>query len=168
MAKRALLDMVKDRLPFLPTDNTMDDTINGFITDQEYSIQTWTKLSDDDVETEAKYKQLQKMLIAELVCYGLLDRQVIKVVGGVNGSIATPGKRIKSGTADVVNAEFDYGKAQDGAFLGQTADTIKKDHGLKACEYAIALGYNLPILYIYNLQIPLDAPAFMVFDTNNR
>lgn len=166
MALQPILQMVKSRLQFLPTDNSLDAIINQFTYEQFYYLQKWTVKVDADVEDESKYSGLQKMLVAELVCCELLLRKIVEVVGGVGGSTPTAGKRIKKGKADVVEAEFDYGKSSDGTFLGLTADEIYMKHARKACEYATTLCYNLPMCGSLGLAPVSDIPSFIAFEND--
>jgi len=167
MALAAILQMVKNRLPFIPADNSLDATINSFILEQFYYLQKWTGIDNNYVEDEAQYTGLQKMLVAELVCYELLERKTIENVGGVNGSAPSGAKRIKKGKADVVEAEFDYAKASDGGFLGATATELMKESASRACDYAATLGYTLPLCQKLGLCPALDVPPFLAFENPN-
>lgn len=164
MALPTLLIMVKNNLPFLPTDNSKDAIIEQYIMEAQYYLQKWTLLSNTDVEDESKYSSLQKMLIVQLVCCNLISNQALANVGGVNGSSGTGAKRIKKGKADVVEAEFDYGKADDGSFLGLSAKDLLAKCKDKACEYAATLQYSLPMCTCGQVY---DTPAFIVFENEN-
>jgi len=167
MALQTILEMVKGKMPFLPTDNSMDSKLEQFKLEQFYYLQKWTNIVDADVEDETKYSGLQKMLVSELVIIETLNRKVLETVGGVNGASGSAGKRIKKGKADVVEAEFDYGKASDGTFLGKTAEQLAGDHAKKACEYAMTLGYSLPMCAALGLCQVYDTPAFIAYENNN-
>lgn len=155
-------------MPFIPTDGSFDNTIDNFTFEKFYYLQSFTQLNNVDVEDETKYSVMQKMLIAELVCVELLTRKTLENVAGVNGQAASAGKRIKKGKADVVEAEFDYGKASDGTFLGKTSAELIEEHSKKACEYAAILGYNLPMCAELGLCKIYDAPPFISYVNNNN
>jgi len=163
MALPTLIQMVKNNLPFLPTDNSKDAVIQQYIIEAMYYLQPWTLLSNTDVEDESKYSSLQKMLIAQLVGCNLITNQALLNVGGAGGGSGTGAKRIKKGKADVVEAEFDYGKADDGSFLGLSAEKFLNNCKMKACEYAATLNYSLPMC---NCGKVYDTPAFIAFEND--
>ena len=164
MALQNILGMVRSRLPFLAVGAPIDTVINNFITEQFYYLQKWTLLSDTDVEDETKYSAIQKMLVAELVCVELINKKVIEDVAGAGGAAGTAGKQLKRGKADVVEAEFQYGKSSDGTFMGKTAEQLEKDHAQKACEYAATLDYSLPMCALLGLCRVYDTPAFIAYE----
>lgn len=167
MAVQNILGMVRSRMVYLPVSATIDTEIGNFTIEQFYYLQKWTILDDNEVEDESKYKALQKMLVAELVCIELLSKKTLSNIAGENGGEATAGKRIKRGKADVVEAEFDYAKYSDGTFLGKTAEQLISDHAKKACEYAATLGYNLPMCAELGLCQVYDTPAFISYENTN-
>ena len=176
MALQTIRKMVKQNLPFLPDgatvipgiDISVDDKIDNIIIEQYYYLQSFTGLSDADVEIETNYTNTQRMLIAQLVSYYGINDETLKNVGGSAGAGSTAGKRIKKGKADVVEAEFDYGKSSDGTFLGATTEQLSNKFAQKACEYATILKYNLPFCidlgFCKNKSNPMP---FMVFQNNN-
>lgn len=166
MALQSILEMVKNRLPFLPA-SSLDATISQYIFEQFYYLQKWTLLSNADVEDESKYSGLQKMLVAELCSYSLLERKAIENVGGSQGAAPEGAKRIKKGKADVVEAEFDYGKASDGNFFGGTSEALMGEFAKKACEYAATLEYTLPLCQKLGLCPVMDVPPFLAFENPN-
>lgn len=176
MALQNILTMVKLKLPFLPDGSTLipnlgltvDDKLNSSIFEQYYYLQGFTKLIDADVDTEANYNNLQKMLITELVCYYSISDKALVNVAGTNGASGTAGKRIKKGKADVVEAEFDYGKSSDGTFLGMTTEQLMMKFAQRACEIAALLKYNLPLCEALGFCKAKAHPMpFMVFPNKN-
>lgn len=168
--------MVKQNLPFMPIGTTIvpgigltvDEKIDNIIIEQYYYLQSFTKKSDTDVEDETKYSNMQKMLIAQLVSYYFVSDGALQNVAGSAGSAGTAGKRIKKGKADVVEAEFDYGKSTDGTFLGGTTESFAMKFGQKACEYAAILKYKLPLCVDLGFcKIKSNPMPFMVFPNNN-
>lgn len=167
MALQNILGMVRSRLPFLPVSIQIDADIAEFTLEQFYYLQKWTKKTDAEVEDENNYSGLQKMLVAELVCCEFISKKILETVGGSAGADPTQSKRIKKAKADVVEAEFDYGKASDGTFMGMTGEQLFTLHAKKACEYAATLGYSLPMCVEYGYCKPFVAPAFLAFPNCN-
>lgn len=169
MALASIIVLVKQRLPFLPqgADATLDPIIESMKLEEFYFMQKWTGISNDDVEDESKYTGLLRFLIVRLVCYDLIARQIVQVVGGVSGSssVAEGTKRIKRAKADVVEAEFDYAKASDGSVLSATSTDILNTICKEICSYAAALSYfNLPMCLN---QMIFDVPPFIGYENPN-
>lgn len=166
--------MVKQKLPFLPDGSTiipglgitLDTKLDNLITEQYYYLQKYTQLSDVDVETEAKYTPLQRMLIAELSAYHGINDKALTNVAGSAGTEGDGGKRIKKGKADVVEAEFEYQKSKDGNFLGGTTEELKANFARRACEISAQLGYNLPFCIMLGLCSKKEEPIPFMFIDN--
>lgn len=166
MALQSIPDSVRAKLPFLDANTTGTDTIiNQIKTEQYYYLSPYTKLTGSDIEDDSKYAGLQILLVTEMVCVEFLKKETLKNVAGTAGAAGTGAKRISKGKADVVEAEFEYGKAADGNFLGATAEELLLQHTRKACEYAKMLKYSLP-LCIGVLDMPFDTPPFLGFVDN--
>lgn len=164
MALHSIQTMVKNRLPFLTS--VEEIKIEQYTLEQFYYLQKWTMKVDPDLEDESTYSGMQKMLIAELVSYKLMEKKVVENVGGKDGGAAEGAKKIKKGKADVVEAEFEYGKASDGTFLGMSASELLSNIASQACEYAQTLGYTLPMCQKLGLCGPYDVPPFLSFVPN--
>lgn len=145
MALKTVIELVKNRLPFLPTDTSLDEKIEDFKLEQYYFLQKWTKIEDVNVESDASYTGTLRILVAELTTYNMLVRKVLENMGGVNGEAASSGKHLKSGKADVVEAEFEYAKATDGNELLVKTDSLISELKVSICNYAYSLGYPLPM-----------------------
>ncbi len=145
MALKEVIELVKNRLPFVPSSGALDTKIEDFKLEQYYFLQPWTKIPDVDVETDSEYKGILRMLVAELVTYQLIIRKVIENMGGEDGELAEAGKHIKKGKADVVEAEFEYSKASDGNELLLKTEALLPELKLNICQYSCTLGYNLPM-----------------------
>lgn len=158
MANEAIIDLVKLRLPFIPTDSSKDDLINSIITEVFYLVQKCSGLSNDDVEDETKYTGLLKYLVVRYVCYLLIYYKIIEIVGGINGAVPSVTKRIKKAKADVVEAEFDYAKASDGSTLSMEATNLMRGLISEICNYASMIGCTLGICTLCNGGAAKTAP----------
>ncbi|HOZ81947.1 MAG TPA: hypothetical protein PLJ18_11525 [Niabella sp.] len=145
MAIGTVIQLVKERLPFIPNDNTYDARIESLKLEVYYALQHCTKLTDAEVEDDSKYTGLRRFLVARYVCYLLIYNKIIEVVGGVGGSAPSGNKRIKKGKADVVEAEFDYAKASDGTTLTMEATNLMNGLLKEICSYASTLKCSLPL-----------------------
>lgn len=135
MALAAILSLVKNRLTFATT--ILDATIEEFIVETQYSLQKYLKKQDAEVEDEAAYNALEKMLIADLTALAILQRKIIEFVAGDSeGNVKTVLTKAK---ADVVEVNFEQS--------GQKIDLVKIENNLKtsACEKAKMLGFTLPM-----------------------
>lgn len=160
MALQNIIDLVKGRLPYL--NNADDNAINSKTTEAFYFLQPQTKKSDADVETEANYKPLERMLISDLVSYWLLKKRITENVAGTGGSTTvTPMKIVKKGKADVTEAEFEIPKAQDGIFLGLNAEKLLEEIRKDLCAKAAQLNFYLP--EICGEQVCDVIPAFKTY-----
>lgn len=138
---QTFLQLVKQRLAFLgDTDDTM---VTNFIEEQRYLLQSAFGFDNTQVDDEAEYSAIQKMLIADLSAIEIIDRRIIQNMEGTEGAAATGSKRLKKGVADVVEAEFSYLKASDGTALLMQAEQVHANLKEKACGRAGQLGIKL-------------------------
>ena len=157
-----VLDSVLQKQPFLVAGTDTTTLVGNIKVEEQYYLQPYTLLNDTDVVDDTKYSNLQLLLVTEMICCEIIKKQTLQNVEGSGGTPGTGAKRIKKGKADVVEAEFDYGKASDGNFLGGTAEELLLQHTRKACEYARMLKYTLP-LCIGVLETPIIPPPFVTF-----
>lgn len=98
----------------LPTDLVVDTPLlQRFITKVYYLLQSYSNLSDTDVETESSYTAKQRILIANYSAFLYLKKILADnsvSVKAADGSISTNAynSRIKKSKADVVEVEFKY------------------------------------------------------------
>lgn len=167
MAIGTVLELVKERLPFIPNDGTYDARINSLKLEVYYAIQHCTGIADADVEDDTKYTGLTRYLVVRYVCYLLIYNKIIEVLGGVGGAAPSGNKRIKKGKADVVEAEFDYAKASDGSTLSMEATSLIANLLKEMCGYAKTLKCSLPMcsgLFSTTKGFP---PAFIAYGGNS-
>jgi len=160
MALGNVEQLVRNRLPFLLSDTPTDNLIESYKIESYYFLQPNTGFSDADVEDDTKYGGVLRMLVADLVAYNLLSQKILANVGGVAGGTVTAGRRVKKGKADVVEAEFDYGKSSDGTFLGGTGSELLEQIKSSLCAKAYQLSYSLPMC-----DCGVDATYFMAFNS---
>lgn len=141
MALAPVLQLIKNRLPYLHS--SYDPTIEQFITESYYFLQSYLNKLDADVEVEASYRPLERMLVADLTAYQLIKRKAIETSAGTETQ-APAAKMIKRAKADVVETEFMTIKASDGTFI--QLDTVKliAEITRDMCAKAEALGIGLP------------------------
>lgn len=162
MAIATINQLVHERLTYLNSgsDNTV---IDSKITQEFYFLQSQTEKTDDEVEIESNYKPLQKMLIASLVSWRMLSKRITENMAGSGGSsTVTPGKIVKKAKADVVEAEFEIPKADDGIFLGMSASALLDQLAKEVCSFAAMLHYYIP--EVCDQPIVDIIPPFKVYD----
>lgn len=145
MAIAPILDQVYNNIPFLKKETATDNLINEYMIEQMYYLQKSTEKTDAEVETEANYNSLQKMLIAAIVGHEIIVRRIlVNAEGDSTGTEQSSNKRIKKAKADVTEVEFDYAKAEDATNLVMKATKLLPEIDKKICRYAGQLGYYLP------------------------
>lgn len=142
MALEPITQLVKNRLPFLGTAH--EAKIVAFTSEAFYFFQTYLKKPDEEVETEATYKPLERMLIADYVAYNLLVNKAIETTGGTDGEAPTT-KMVKRTKADVVETEFMTVKASDGTLIQIDAEKLIAQLQRDLCNKAYTLGVYLPM-----------------------
>ena len=142
MALKPILDLVKNRLPFLSASD--DVLVNDFITETYYYLQSYLAKPDADVETEASYTGLQRMLIADMTAYDLVKRKAIQTTGGTAGA-APETKILKRAKADVTEAEFVVTTARDGSLIQISTTDFLATLKEAICHKASALLLTLPL-----------------------
>ena len=90
MALGTVDELVKEKLSFVPATG-WETKIESYRLQQCYFLQKWSGLSDTEVEDEANYVGLKKMLVSELVVYQMIIEKVITTTGG-SSSTSTPGE----------------------------------------------------------------------------
>jgi len=160
MAQKTVVEMVRNRLPFLTAGDTVDEMINDYKQDVYYYLQPWSRILDDVVEDDSSYTGLKRVLVAEITAYNIVTRKIMVEMGGVNGSEASAGKRLKKAKADVVEAEFEYAKANDGGVLATDMNSLATELRNNVWNYAIGLGWYLPDC---PKRMPVAIPGFQVF-----
>lgn len=165
MALKAVLELVKNRLPFMPLDGSCDEKAEDFKLEQYYYLQSYCNISDADVEEDSSYTGLKRMLVADLVAYYLIVREVVKITGGEDGGAATGSKHIKKGKADVVEAEFEYSKASDGNTIAMETKKLVEELRIGICTKAQTIGFHLEVFC--GVKKPVRAKPFKFFPNTN-
>lgn len=145
MALQSIEDLVKERLSFVPATG-WENKIESYKLQMYYYLQKYLQVEDADVEVDDTYTGLKKMLVKELVVYNMIVEKAITTTGG-STSTSVPGegtKRIKKAKADVVEAEFEYGKASDGTSIALQTEKLIPELKKNICSYARTLGFGLP------------------------
>lgn len=145
MPLKAVYDMVINRLAFVPQTG-WEENIDDFKTEQMYYLDQFIDITGD-IEDEANWTGMNRILLAELTTYQTLIKEIVGVVGGDGSETSTPGsgtKMIKKGKADVVEAEFEYSKADDGRTLSVKANQLVGELKQSICRYATSMGIHLP------------------------
>lgn len=149
MPLKTIDEMVKNRLAFIPSTEWQTD-IDDFRIEQSYYLSTYVDLgienpTDTQIEDEANWTGRNKILLAEVVTYQLLVKKIVETMGGdENSSVGSGSKMIKSAKADVVEAEFEYAKADDGRTLATKVSSLIDELKENICRYSQALGFYLP------------------------
>lgn len=144
MALGTVLELVIIRLPFIPTDNSLDPTIESFKEEQMWFLQKFTGLADGDVLDESKYTGLLRVLLADLTAYEMVVRKAIETTGGVDGSAPASTKILTKGAAGPAEAEFDIAKAQDGVTIALKGEKLLPELLRSICTNSAVLNYALP------------------------
>ena len=161
MALQSVEDLVKERLAFIPATG-WETKIESYKLQMYYFLQKYLNIADADVELDATYTGLKRMLVKELVVYNMIMEKAITTTGG-SSSTSAPGegsKRIKKAKADVVEAEFDYAKASDGTSIAMEAEKLIPELKKNICSYSRTLGFGLPE---FCPDKKLLKPAFLTF-----
>ena len=145
LTDKTILELVKKELPFLDDSQETTDKVALSKMEQQYFLAKYTGFTGADIEDDSKYDGTLRLLLKQLVACDLLGNKSLENVAGKSGSAATGNRRVKKGKADVVEGEFEYLKASDGGFLGNTSQEFKDMICGKACTYASQLGYRLPM-----------------------
>lgn len=151
MALQSVEDMVRGWLPWLPPAGQnlpLDAQITAYKINTYYFLQSYLGIADVDVENDAIYTGVKRLLVAAMVAYDMIVNKVYENLGGNSTGTVQPGsgaQRIKKGKADVVEAEFDYSKASDGNALLMNTEKLLADLKAKICAYAVTLKINLPM-----------------------
>jgi len=165
MALQSVYEMVLNRLKFVPLTG-WETNIEAFETEQMYYLNAFLQnKTDAEVEDEANWTGVERILLAELTTYQLLIKEIIKTVGGDAEVSSKPGagnRLIKKGKADVVEAEFEYAKAEDGRTLAVKAAQLISELKNSICRYASALDLYLP--GYCSGGDDADVPAFLVYE----
>lgn len=167
MALKSVDIMVKNRLSFVPQTG-WEILIEDFKTEQMYYLDTYLKKTEknppEDVEEEDNWVGVERLLLAEVTTYQLLTKEIVKNLGGdvANSTkVAAGSKKIKSAKADVVEAEFEYAKSEDGQTLALKCSQLIPVLEQSICRYAQALHFYLPG-YCKNIPTTKPKPAFIV------
>lgn len=161
MALQSVEDLVKERLSFIPATG-WETKIESYKLQMYYFLQKYLQVVDADVELDATYTGLKRMLVKELVVYNMIVEKAITTTGG-SSSTSAPGegtKRIKKAKADVVEAEFEYGKASDGTSIALEAEKLIPELKLNIFSYSRTLGFSIPG---FGPEKKLLKPAFLSF-----
>jgi len=151
MALKTIDEMVKNRLAFIPQTDWVT-SIDDFRIEQSYYLSQFIEIGDGSeavIEDESNWTGMNKILLAEITSYQLLKKEMVEVVGGEgeDGENITPGsgsKMIKKAKADVVEAEFEYSKSEDGRTLAVKAKELLFELKNSVCRYSISMGIHLP------------------------
>lgn len=164
MPLKPVLDLVKNRLPFIPP-TALDAVVGDYETEQYFFLQSFTKFPDVDVEDPAQYTGLLRMLVAELIAYNFLKREVIKNTGGEAGEAPTNNKTAIKGKAGPVEGEFALLDAEKGGALLMKAEKILPTCKEQICIYATTLEFeNFP----YCEPTEANIPPFLAFVPENK
>lgn len=138
--------LVKERLSFVPQTG-WETKIESYRLQQCYFLEKWSGLvGETEIENPANYTGLKRMLVVELIIYNMIVEKVITTTGGSTDTSA-PGegsKRIKKGKADVVEAEFDYAKAEDGTTIAMKTEQLIPELKENICRYSRTIGWAIP------------------------
>jgi len=165
MALQTVEQLVKERLSFIPATG-WETKIESYKLQMYYFLQKYLQVADADVENDAIYTGLKRMLVKELVVYNMIVEKVITTTGG-SSSTSAPGegtKRIKKGKADVVEAEFEYGKASDGTSIAMETEKLIPELKANICSFSRTLGIILPG---FCPDRKLDKPPFITFENQS-
>lgn len=144
-----IIELVKHRLPFLvPADDT---TILLEITQSQYALQKYFPKSDSEVEDEASYANLQRMLVAYYSAYQLVNRKALINLQGEAGEAPLLNQAIKKVKADVVETEFQENKSSNSLLID--AETLALELKKLVCETAKTLSIALPMCYTPKKQV---------------
>lgn len=161
MALGTVEAMVKERLSFVPVTG-WESKIESYKLQMYYFLQRYLQIADADVENDAVYTGLKRMLVVELVVYNLIINKIITTIGG-SSSTSTTGegtKRLIKAVADVVEADFEYAKASDGNTFAIETEKLIPELIKNINAYSRTLGFGLPE---FAPTIKLDKPPFMSF-----
>ncbi len=137
MALSTINEIIFDRLPFLVNNQESVSLIERQKSISFVHLQANTKFTDDEAFEESKYNGTLRLLAAELTAYRILEREIKK-------SVSEGSKKIKKVKADVVETEFEYGKASDGNGFLKNADSILSDLKESIAGYCATLNYFIP------------------------
>ena len=136
--------MVKKLLPYL--NDAQDADTGEWICMSQHELQPFTGIEDADVENESEYSNRQNILVAHHTAYKMLcEKVLLNMEGNTDDVIAINNKTLKKAVADVVEVEFEVGKAKDGSKLLMTAAELKLDIAKKTCHLAFSLDIQLPL-----------------------
>ncbi len=145
MALKSVLELVKNKLPYLPADTSKDDLINDYKIEQYYFLQPYLNTAAANLENDNHYIGIARLLIVELVVYNMIVNKVLLNMEGSQGAAATGSKKIKKGKADVGEAEFEYANAADGNTLLMKTESLLPQVKQNICHYAATLKISLPM-----------------------
>ena len=167
MALKSVDIMVKNRLSFVPQTG-WETLISDFETEQMYYLDIYLKKSEkdppEDIEDEDNWVGVERLLLAEITTYQVLTQEIVKTIGGdadASTKVGAGSKKIKSAKADVVEAEFEYAKSEDGQTLALKCRELIPVLEQSICRYAQALGFYLPG-YCKNIPKTNPQPPFII------
>ena len=155
-----VLDLVKERLPFIPA-SALNAVVGSYEIQQYFFLQSFTEIPDVDVENPAQYTGLLRMLVAELISYNFLIREVVKNTGGEAGAAPTASTVVIEGEAGPVKGKFEVIKASDGNALLMQAKNLLPVIKEQICIYAITLEFT-DFPYCED-EVSDVIPAFLAF-----
>lgn len=138
MALDLINKMVKEKLPYLVDEEATDTKIAFTLKNLFYLMQTQTGKTDDQVETESAYSNLERLFFADYTAYELLKIYISVRSTGLSGAAPDVAKTVKRAKADVVETEFEIIK-------GSAYTTAELLGLLKSgvCEKARMLNYSV-------------------------
>lgn len=156
-------EIIKEKLAFVP-DTAWQTKILTYKNEQMYYLNTYLKISETndpvEIEDESKWTGMARLLLAEVTAYNLIIHKAIETTGGTETSSTGAGSKIvKKGKADVVEAEFEVAKAEDGRTIALKTSALLPVLKENICRYAQTLGIFLPG---YCGEESVDIPAFLI------
>ncbi len=148
MPLQSVEDIIKQKLSFVPQTG-WETKIETYKHEQMYYLNEFLIISETGDETviedEANWIGMKRLLLAEITTYQLIINKVISTTGGAAGETTGSGsKMIKKAKADVVDAEFEYAKADDGRTIAMKTEALLPELKANVCRYAKTLNINLP------------------------
>lgn len=103
MALQSVEDLVRGWLPWLPpagVNPTIDTQITNYKINTYYFLQPYLGIADADVETDAIYTGIKRLLVAAIVAYDLLNNKTLENMSGSAETLASISFNITGGTSN--------------------------------------------------------------------
>ena len=125
--------------------NYNEQLISRYISQMMYIMQSCYSMPVDEFANETFYSEVQKMVIAELVCYYLVFQQTVANAQGNNSFTSTTtelpaGRKISKAKAGEVDTAWSMFKLSDSGLFFQSAEAMMQGFKANAECYAKQLG----------------------------